>query len=85
LLDQAAVFDETSRMIPALDSLERKLEQLLAVMQDLRDDNARLRLQAASLDAEKVFLKNKIEVVCERLAVLRDQIPEGRPDMSEHE
>lgn len=72
-------------MISALDSLERKLEQLLAVMQDLRDDNARLRLQAASLDAEKAFLKNKIEVVCERLAVLRDQIPEERPDMSEHE
>lgn len=71
--------------LDSLDSLERKLEQLLAVMQDLRDDNARLRLQAASLDAEKAFLKNKIEVVCERLAVLRDQIPEERPDMSEHE
>lgn len=85
MLDQVAVFDETSQMISSLDSLERKLGQVLAVMQNLRDDNARLRLQVASLDAEKVFLKNKIEVVCERLAVLRDQIPEGRPEMSEHE
>ncbi len=74
-------FDETKPMILSLDSLERKLEQLLTAMQNLRDDNARLRLQVAALDAEKAVLSNKIDVACERLAELRDRIPE----LSEHE
>lgn len=72
-------------MISSLDSLERKLEQLLALMRGLRAENTRLRLQVASLAAEKVFLKNKIDAACERLAVLRDQLPAERPEMSEHE
>lgn len=68
-------------MILSLDPLERKLEQLLTAMQNLRDDNARLRLQVAALDAEKTALSNKIDVACERLAELRDRISE----LSEHE
>lgn len=75
-LDQILVFAETSLMMSSLDSFERKIDQLLAITQSLRDENDMLRLRVASLEAEKSALNNKIIVTCERLAALRDQLPE---------
>jgi len=75
-LDQILVFAETSLMMSSLDSLERKIDQLLAIAQNLRDENDMLRLRVAALDAEKTALNEKIIVTCERLAALRDQLPE---------
>jgi uncharacterized coiled-coil DUF342 family protein len=75
-LDQILVFAETSLMMSSLDSFERKIDQLLTIMQRLRDENDALRLRVASLEAEKLALNNKIIATCERLAALRDQLPE---------
>ena len=63
-------------MMSSLDSLERKIDQLLDIAQNLRDENDMLRLRVAALDAEKTALNEKIIVTCERLAALRDQLPE---------
>lgn len=63
-------------MMSSLDSFERKIDQLLAIMESLRDENEMLRLRVASLEAEKMALNSKITTTCERLAALRDQLPE---------
>ncbi|MDO9450847.1 MAG: hypothetical protein Q7J21_10210 [Rugosibacter sp.] len=63
-------------MMSSLDSFERKIDQLLAIMQSLRDENEMLRLRVISLEAEKTALNDKITTTCERLAALRDQLPE---------
>ena len=63
-------------MMSSLDSFECKIDQLLAITQALRDENETLRLRATSLEAEKSVLNHKIIVACERLAALRDQLPE---------
>ena len=63
-------------MMSSLDSFERKIDQLLAIMQSLRDENETLRLRVTSLEAEKSVLNNKITTACERLVALRDQLPE---------
>lgn len=63
-------------MMSSLDSFERKIDQLLAIMHGLRSENETLRLRVATLEAEKSALNHKIIVTCERLAVLRDQLPE---------
>ncbi|AJP47405.1 hypothetical protein PG1C_00940 [Rugosibacter aromaticivorans] len=60
----------------SLDSFERKIDQLLAIMQGLRAENETLRQRVTSLEAEKSVLNNKIIAACERLAALRDQLPE---------
>ncbi len=63
-------------MMSSLDSFERKIDQLLAIMHGLRSENETLRLRVATLEAEKSALNQKIIVTCERLAALRDQLPE---------
>lgn len=63
-------------MMSSLDSFERKIDQLLAITQSLRDENEMLRLRVISLEAEKTALNDKITITCERLAALRDQLPE---------
>lgn len=62
-------------MTSSLDSVERKLDQLLAIMNSLRAENEMLRLRAAELEAEKSALDNKIIMACERLEALRDRLP----------
>ncbi len=64
-------------MTSLLDSVERKLDQLLAIMHSLRTENETLRLRAAELEAEKFALDNKIVVACARLEALRDRLPES--------
>jgi len=63
-------------MMSSLDSFEHKIDQLLAIMQSLRDENEKLRLSVTSLETEKSVLNHKIIAACERLAALRDQLPE---------
>lgn len=64
-------------MTSLLDSVERKLDQLLAIMHSLRTENETLRLRAAELEAEKSALDNKIVMACARLEALRDRLPES--------
>jgi uncharacterized protein (TIGR02449 family) len=63
-------------MSDSLDAIEQKLDHLLAAMQRLRSENASLQLRVAALETEKSILAGKIGAARERLAALRDRLPE---------
>jgi cell division protein ZapB len=63
-------------MSVSLDSLERKVEQIVAVCASLRDENQTLRVHVAGLEAEKAALTCKIDVTRERLEALITRLPE---------
>lgn len=78
MLDRLALFAETWRMNISPDSfdvIERKLDQLLAVMNSLRAENEVLRTRIGALENEKAALDNTIDVTRERLEALRDRLP----------
>lgn len=60
-----------------LDSLEQKVDQVLALCGHLHDENAALRAQVVSLEAEKQTLTEKMETARTRLAGLMDKLPEA--------
>ncbi len=63
-------------MSVSLDSLERKVVQMLSVCDSLRAENEALRLRVASLDAEKATLTAKIDTTAARLETLMAGLPE---------
>jgi cell division protein ZapB len=60
----------------SLDSLERKVEQIVAVCASLRGENQALRAHVAGLEAEKAALAAKIDIARERLEGLMARLPE---------
>ncbi|PKO84684.1 MAG: hypothetical protein CVU17_00400 [Betaproteobacteria bacterium HGW-Betaproteobacteria-11] len=56
-------------------TLEHKLDRLLALMDNLRLENAGLRARVNALESEKNTLEQKIATACARLEALRDQLP----------
>lgn len=60
----------------SLDSLERKVEQIVAVCASLREENQTLRAHVAGLEAEKAALAKKIDIARERLEGLMARLPE---------
>lgn len=78
LLDRLALFVETWRMNlspDSIDVIERKLDQLLSVMNSLRAENETLRARVGALESEKTALDRTIDVTRERLEALRDRLP----------
>lgn len=78
LLDRLALFAETWRMNispDSLDAIERKLDQLLAIMNSLRAENETLRARVGALESEKAALDHTIGLTRERLEALRDRLP----------
>ena len=59
-----------------LDSLETKIDQLLALCRDLHVDNRNLRKQLANLDVERQALASKIEAARGRLESLMAKLPD---------
>jgi cell division protein ZapB len=56
--------------------LEERIEQFIALCQNLRAENQALRTQVAGLEAERNRLREKIEAACMRLEALMERIPE---------
>ena len=64
-------------MSVSLDSLERKVEQIVAVCASLRDENQTLRATVAGLEAEKATLAKKVVMARERLEGLIARLPDA--------
>lgn len=59
----------------SFDAIERKLDQLLAIMGSLRTENETLRARVDALETEKAALDNTIDITRTRLEALRDRLP----------
>ncbi|MRR50222.1 MAG: hypothetical protein EG825_04795 [Rhodocyclaceae bacterium] len=59
-----------------LDSLDRKIDQLLDLCRKLRTENLDLRGRVAGLESEKLILKEKMDVARSRLESLMERLPE---------
>jgi cell division protein ZapB len=57
-------------------SLERKLQEFVALCQRLREDNQQLRQQLATAISDNKQLSDKIGTATNRLETLLNQIPE---------
>ena len=62
-------------MSPDLDSLEQKIEQVLAMYGHLRDDNRALREQLASLEQKNQSLVSRADAARTRLEALMEKLP----------
>jgi uncharacterized protein (TIGR02449 family) len=61
----------------ALSDLEKKINQLVAVVNQLRSENRLLRQQIATRTNENKRLTEKIEAAMARLDALLQQLPEN--------
>ena len=59
----------------SLDSLERRIDELLAVCHSLRSENESLRGKLVGLEGEKQKLTLKIDTAAERLEGLLTKLP----------
>ena len=59
-----------------LEALESKVEQAVALIQQLRAENEVLKNQMAAAEAERLHLRQTMSAARERLEVLMDKIPE---------
>lgn len=60
-----------------LFALEERIEQFIALCQNLRAENQELRTRVAGLEVERNRLNEKIETACSRLESLVERIPES--------
>ena len=59
-----------------LEALEAKIEQVVALVHQLRAENEVLRNQMVAAEAERLHLRQTMTVARERLEGLMDKIPE---------
>ncbi len=59
-----------------LDALEAKIEQVVAVVHQLRAENEVLHNQLATAEAERLQLHHKMAAARERLESLMEKLPE---------
>lgn len=59
-----------------LEALEIKVEQVLALVHQLKAENEVLRNQMATAETERLSLRQKMNVAAERLEALMGQLPE---------
>ena len=59
-----------------LDTLEAKIEQVVALVHQLRAENEVLKNQMTAAEAERLHLRQTMTVARERLEGLMDKIPE---------
>lgn len=59
-----------------LDALEAKIEQVVALVNQLRAENEVLKNQIAAAESERLHLRQTMTVARERLEVLMDKLPE---------
>jgi uncharacterized protein (TIGR02449 family) len=58
-----------------LSSLERKVEQVVAFCEQLREENHALRLRVAGLEQEKEALVERMGTARERLESIMERLP----------
>jgi cell division protein ZapB len=75
-LDQKGVFTDTWCMSANLDTLERKVDQLLDLCRKLRAENATLRGRVVGLEGEKLILTEKMDTARSRLESIMERLPE---------
>jgi len=63
-------------MSVSLDTLEQKVDQIVAVCASLRSENQALRAHVAGLEVEKAALMKKIDITRERLEALMTRVPD---------
>ena len=59
-----------------LETLEAKIEQVIALVHQLRAENEVLRNQMVAAEAERLHLRQTMTAARERLEGLMDRIPE---------
>ena len=59
-----------------LDALEAKIEQVVALVCQLRAENEVLKNQIAAAESERLHLRQMVTVARERLEGLMDKLPE---------
>ena len=59
-----------------LDALEARIEQVVALVHQLRAENEVLRNQMAAAEAERLHLRQTMNAALERLEALMDKLPE---------
>ena len=59
-----------------LETLEAKIEQVVALVHQLRAENEVLRNQMAAAEAERLHLRQTMTAARERLEGLMDKLPE---------
>jgi cell division protein ZapB len=59
-----------------LETLEAKIEQVIALVHQLRAENEVLRNQMLAAEAERLHLRQTMTAARERLESLMDKIPE---------
>jgi cell division protein ZapB len=59
-----------------LEALEAKIEQVVALVHQLRAENEVLKNQMVAAEAERLHLRQTMTAARERLEVLMDQVPE---------
>jgi len=59
-----------------LETLEAKIEQVIALVHQLRAENEVLKNQMTAAEAERLHLRQTMTVARERLEGLMDKIPE---------
>ena len=59
-----------------LDALENKIEQVVALVHQLRTENEELKNQMAAAEADRLHLRQTMTVARERLEGLVDKLPE---------
>jgi cell division protein ZapB len=59
-----------------LDTLEAKIEQVVALVHQLRAENEVLKNQMTAAEAERLHLRQTMTIARERLEGLMDKIPE---------
>jgi uncharacterized protein (TIGR02449 family) len=63
-------------MIDELEALEAKIEQVVALVHQLRAENEVLRNQMAAAEAERLHLRQTMNAARERLENLVGRLPE---------
>jgi cell division protein ZapB len=59
-----------------VESLEAKVDQVLALCRRLREETRQLRAQVAGLEAERTALTGKIDTARDRLESLKARLPQ---------
>jgi cell division protein ZapB len=59
-----------------IDALEAKIEQVVALIDQLRAENEVLKNQIAAAEAERLHLRQTVTLARERLELLVDRLPE---------
>jgi len=59
-----------------IEALEGKVEQVIALVHQLRAENEVLRNQIATAETERLHLRQKMNAARDRLELLMDKLPE---------